>query len=69
MRRIALIGSGGSGKSTLARQMGEILGIEVFHLDRLHWKPGWRGWGKANRCSTSGLSREAATFLAGLKQD
>ena len=41
MKRIAIIGCGGGGKSTLARQLGEILGIEVFHLDRLHWKPGW----------------------------
>lgn len=36
-----LIGSGGSGKSTLARRMGAILGLPVYHLDRLHWKPGW----------------------------
>ena len=41
MERIAIIGCGGGGKSTLARELGEILGIEVFHLDRLHWKPGW----------------------------
>lgn len=41
MRRIAIIGCGGAGKSTLARQLGDILGIEVFHLDRLNWKPGW----------------------------
>lgn len=40
-RRIAIIGSGGAGKSTLARQLGEILGLEVYHLDALHWKPGW----------------------------
>ena len=41
MKRIMIIGSGGAGKSTLARQMGGILGIEVFHLDSIHWKPGW----------------------------
>jgi adenylate kinase family enzyme len=41
MKRIVVIGSGGAGKSTLARQIGEVLGIEVFHLDALHWKPGW----------------------------
>ena len=41
MKRIAIIGSGGAGKSTLAIQLGEILGIEVTHLDALHWKPGW----------------------------
>ena len=41
MKRIVIIGSGGAGKSTLARQMGDILGVEVIHLDGLYWKPGW----------------------------
>lgn len=41
MRRIAVIGSGGAGKSTLARRLGEILDIEVIHLDALYWNPGW----------------------------
>lgn len=36
-----IIGSGGSGKSTLSRQIGKVLNIEVFHLDVIHWKPGW----------------------------
>jgi adenylate kinase family enzyme len=36
-----IIGSGGAGKSTLSRQLGEITAIEVFHLDKLFWKPGW----------------------------
>jgi adenylate kinase family enzyme len=39
--RIVIIGPSGSGKSTLARRMGEILNIEVIHLDRVHWRPGW----------------------------
>jgi adenylate kinase family enzyme len=41
VKRIAIIGSPGAGKSTFARRLGEITGIEVFHLDRLFWKPGW----------------------------
>ena len=41
MRRVSIIGSGGAGKSTLARQLGEITGLPVIHLDRLYWKPGW----------------------------
>ena len=41
MQRIVIVGSGGSGKSTLARQMGVVLGLDVVHLDRLLWKPGW----------------------------
>jgi adenylate kinase family enzyme len=41
MKRILIIGSGGSGKSTLARRLGEKTGIEVVHLDKLYWNPGW----------------------------
>jgi adenylate kinase family enzyme len=42
MNRIMVIGvSAGAGKSTFARRLGERTGIEVTHLDRLFWKPGW----------------------------
>ena len=41
MERVAILGSGGSGKSTLARQLAEITGLPVIHLDREHWLPGW----------------------------
>ena len=41
VQRIAIIGSPGSGKSTFARRLGDLTGIEVFHLDRLFWNPGW----------------------------
>ena len=41
MKKVLVIGSGGAGKSTLAAQLGPILCLPVFHLDRLHWKPGW----------------------------
>lgn len=36
-----VIGSSGAGKSTLSRRLGQILGIEVVHLDVEHWRPGW----------------------------
>lgn len=42
MEKIVIIGSAGAGKSTLARQLGEILKIEVFHLDRYFWQPAWK---------------------------
>jgi adenylate kinase family enzyme len=42
MKRILVIGSGGSGKSTLARRLGDLLKIDVKHLDRLYWRPGWQ---------------------------
>ncbi|NOU97879.1 DNA topology modulation protein [Paenibacillus sp. LMG 31456] len=41
MKKIALIGSGGSGKSTLARKLGELTKLNVYHLDALHFQPGW----------------------------
>lgn len=41
MKKVIIIGSGGAGKSTLARKLGELLGIKVYHLDALYWKPGW----------------------------
>ncbi|MGX8237350.1 DNA topology modulation protein [Exiguobacterium undae] len=43
MKKIVLIGSGGSGKSTLAKQLSHALGIPVYHLDTLFWKPNWQG--------------------------
>jgi len=37
-----IIGVGsGVGKSTFARRLGELTEIEVTHLDRLFWRPGW----------------------------
>lgn len=41
MKRIIVIGSGGAGKTTLSLQLGEILNIEVFHLDKEFWNAGW----------------------------
>ena len=42
MKKIIVIGSGGAGKSTFSKRLGEILGIEVIHLDRLYWLPNWQ---------------------------
>ncbi|SKC81959.1 DNA topology modulation protein [Maledivibacter halophilus] len=41
MKKIMIVGSAGAGKSTLARRLNEIIGIKLFHLDKLFWKPGW----------------------------
>lgn len=40
--KIAIIGYSGSGKSTLARKLGEKYGVDVLHLDAVHWLPGWQ---------------------------
>ena len=42
MKRVLVIGAGGSGKSTFARQLGDLLDIEVKHLDKLFWRAGWQ---------------------------
>mgnify|MGYP002149391403 FL=1 len=61
MKKILVIGSGGAGKSTFATRLGELLRINVVHLDRLHWKPGWVEPSKAEWAETVNelISREA----------
>lgn len=41
MKRIVVIGNSASGKSTLSMKIKKILGIPVYHLDKILWKPGW----------------------------
>lgn len=41
MKKVIIIGSGGAGKSTLARKLSNATGIEIVHLDKLFWLPGW----------------------------
>ena len=41
MPRVLIIGPCGAGKSTLAAVMGSKLGLPIFHMDQLNWKPGW----------------------------
>ncbi|PRY77569.1 adenylate kinase family enzyme [Yoonia maritima] len=41
MQRVMITGGPGSGKSTLARILGERTGLPIFHMDQIHWMPGW----------------------------
>jgi adenylate kinase family enzyme len=41
VKRVALVGSGGAGKTTLSREMSSITGLPIYHLDEIHWLPGW----------------------------
>jgi adenylate kinase family enzyme len=41
MNRVIVLGSSGSGKSTLARRLGELLDLEVIHLDSYFWQSNW----------------------------
>ncbi len=36
-----IIGCSGAGKSTLSRELHQILGIELYHLDQYFWQSGW----------------------------
>ena len=38
-RKIMVIGCPGSGKSTLSRELRDITGLPLFHLDNIWWKP------------------------------
>src|SRR5687768_13715418 len=61
MRRVLVIGPGGAGKSTLASHLGLQLNVEVFHLDKLYWQPGWVEMSKSKwrETLTELLSRDA----------
>ncbi|WP_101758513.1 AAA family ATPase [Oceanicoccus sp. KOV_DT_Chl] len=39
--RIHITGNAGSGKTTLAKELGDILNIPVFGLDKIVWKENW----------------------------
>ncbi len=36
-----IIGPPGSGKSTLAKRVSAITGLPLYHMDQLHFLPGW----------------------------
>lgn len=41
MQRVMITGSAGSGKSTLAIKMAAKTGLPLFHMDHIHYRPGW----------------------------
>ena len=61
MRKVLVIGPGGAGKSTFALQLGQLLNIEVLHLDKYYWRAGWIETPKADWLKTVAelLSRDA----------
>lgn len=42
MKRVMIVGQPGAGKSTLARALGDLTGLPVVHVDRIHHLPGWK---------------------------
>jgi len=66
MEKIAIIGSPGAGKTTLAKELGFLLKIKVFHLDRMFWQHGWKGKSRDTRIDiVQGLVREKRWIIEG----
>ncbi len=40
-KRILVIGSPGAGKSTFSKELSRITNIDLYHMDRIYWLPGW----------------------------
>src|SRR5690348_14491300 len=49
MEKIVVIGSPGAGKTTLAKNLGPLLKLKVYHLDRLFWQRDWKGRDRETR--------------------
>ena len=41
MRRVMVLGCAGAGKTTWAKALGDITALPVFHVDQIHYQPGW----------------------------
>ncbi|KZV91648.1 hypothetical protein EXIGLDRAFT_719149 [Exidia glandulosa HHB12029] len=39
--RVLLVGNAGTGKSTVAKQLSQLLGIRLLHLDSIFWQANW----------------------------
>ena len=66
MRKVLVIGPGGAGKSTFANQLGRLLEIEVLHLDKFYWQPGWIEPPKSEwRSTVEDLLRREAWIMDG----
>ena len=67
VKRVAIVGQPGSGKSTLARQLGQRLNLPVFHMDHIHWKPGWQARDRDERLELARavIAKETWVFEGG----
>ena len=41
MKRVVIVGCCGAGKSVFAKKLHVIIGLPLYHLDRLYWAPDW----------------------------
>lgn len=67
MRRVMVVGGPGSGKSTFARALSAKTGLPVFHMDLIHWLPGWveRPSAEKSRLTKKVHAKEAWIFEGG----
>src|SRR5260221_13717615 len=66
MDKIVIIGSSGASKTTLARELGSILKIKVYHMDRFFWQRGWKEKTRDTRIDIlQGLVREKRWIIEG----
>ncbi|MDG5496818.1 AAA family ATPase [Niveispirillum sp. BGYR6] len=42
MKKVLIVGCPGAGKSTLAKELAQITGLPLIHLDQHYWLPGWQ---------------------------
>jgi adenylate kinase family enzyme len=63
MKRVLVIGPGGAGKSTFAQRLGQLLNIEVKHLDSFYWKAGWTEPSKEDWVKTVTELASAASWI------
>ncbi len=49
MKRVLVLGQAGAGKSHFAVALGAITGLPVFHMDKVHWQPGWQERDRAEK--------------------
>jgi len=41
VKRVMIVGGPGAGKTTVALSLANITGLPVFHIDQIHYQPGW----------------------------
>lgn len=63
-----IVGQPGGGKSWLAREIGARTGLPVFHMDQIHWMPGWVERPRAEKIAMAQAveAQEAWVFEGGL---
>ena len=63
MKKILVIGSSGAGKTTFSRRLSDLTGIEIIHLDKLHWKPNWTEPSKEEWTATLEKAMRGETWI------